>query len=216
MKVGRRGFPILGEPVDFGAVLDKPSDDPPESASVATDDFSYYGHHQYCEVTDDGIRLGRVPRDPVNEYRCGEKIVLNHEVPRDFEASVTIDFLGDEGARDAGILFRCSGASVGYDAQRGYFAGLIPRTGLVILGKTDGANWKELSRAATQFAADQEQRLSVQMSADEITVSLNGQRMIVHRDETYQRGSVGLRVVNTDARFSDLRVEPVEVANGRK
>lgn len=214
MKVGRRGFPLLGKPVDFGAVLDKPSGGPTNHVSLATDDFTYYGHHQYYEVTDDGIRLGRVPPEAVNEYRCGEKIVLNHEVPPDFEASVTIDFLGDAGARDAGILFRCSGASVGYDAQRGYFAGLIPRTGIVILGKTDGTEWHELARATSQFAADEQQHLSVRMSADAIIVGLNGQRMIAHRDGTYQRGTVGLRVVDSDARFSDFRVEPVEVAKG--
>ena len=88
--------------------------------------------------TNQGFELGVVPTDPVNAFRSGEKTVFDGTLPKDIDVSVTIDLLGQTDARDAGLLIRTSGPSVGYDSQRGYFAGLIPKTGLAIFGKTDG------------------------------------------------------------------------------
>ena len=207
MKVGARGFPVLGRPVDPGAVIDVPTGEKQRPVSKSTQDFSYFGHHQFYEIDGASIRLGKVPEVPINEYRSGEKIVLNHQVPDDFEASVTIDFRGDSQKRDAGILFRCTGPSIGYDAQRGYFAGLIPRTQRVILGKTDGRSWQELERAKTEIDVSVEQRLTVRMSGKQMIIMQNGVEKIKHRDTTYPAGTVGLRVVNTDAIFKNFEVK---------
>ena len=49
--------------------------------------------------------------------------------------------------RDAGLLFRTTRPTVGFDALRGYFSGLIPRSRMVVLGKTDGIRWTEIARA---------------------------------------------------------------------
>jgi arylsulfatase A-like enzyme/GH43 family beta-xylosidase len=206
MGVGRRGYPLLRKPVAPGTVLDRPSADPPRDGSAETSSYSLYGHHQYASFEPNAIRLGRVPDKPINEYRSGEKVVLTHDVAADFTAQVSVDFLGDQNARDAGMLFRCSGASVGYDAQRAYFAGLIPRTDLVILGITDGTNWRELARSKTKIDANDKQRLTVRMKGDQITVSHNDETKIEHADATYQSGTIGLRVVDTDAVFGDLAV----------
>jgi len=105
------------------------------------------------------------------------------------------------------LLFRTTGASVGYDAQRGYFAGLIPHTQLVVLGKTDGKRWQELARAKTTIDVTQLQRLSVAVHGDHFTVLHNGKQKLQHTDGTYDRGAIGLRVVNTDACFSEVNVQ---------
>ena len=127
-------------------------------------------------------------------------------VPKDVKAEVTIDFYGDAQSSDAGILFRTTGASIGYDAQRGYFAGLIPRTQLVILGRTDGSTWRELARAKTKIDTGRSQQLTIEAQEDRITVWHDGAQKIRHTDNTYDRGSIGLRVVNADASFSQLEV----------
>ncbi|OYP36467.1 hypothetical protein CGZ80_08780 [Rhodopirellula sp. MGV] len=207
MRVGRRGFPVFGEPVMPGTILDLPSGDPQPQTSTSTDDYTYFGHHQFFAADGDKIRLGTVPEAPINDYRSGEKVVLNHPVPNDFEASVAVDFLGKENARDAGILFRCSAPSVGYDAQRAYFAGLIPQTQLVILGRMDGSSWKELRRAETEIDVTKPQQLAIKMTGAQIDVLHNGAAKISHTDKTFASGTVGLRVVNTEAVFSNLVVK---------
>ncbi|MCD0461866.1 sulfatase-like hydrolase/transferase [Roseiconus lacunae] len=207
MKVGRRGFPLFDEPVRPGMILDRPSGDQPPSISTETSDVTYYGHHQFFESLDTGVRLGCIPEHPINDYRSGEKVVLNHPVPNDVTASIEIDFLGNNQARDAGLLFRCTGPSVGYDAQRGYFAGLIPKTQLVILGKTDGRLWKELQRSSTTIDASQIQELVVRTKGTQIEVFHNGMKKIAYVDDTYDTGTIGLRVVNTDAVFQKFEVK---------
>lgn len=219
MHVGNQGLPRFELPKKPGEVLDRPSGESSGTTALPvtlfgrgtdTSNWSYYGHHQFMNVDNTSLHLGRVPAEPINDYRCGEKIVLEQLVPADVSVSVAIDFSGNQAARDAGILFRCSGASVGYDAQRGYFAGLIPATGRVILGRTDGDNWVEIARAPTQIDVTEPQTLTVQVSDKSITVSHNGREKISAIDGTYDSGTVGLRVVNTHAVFSGLTVQHVQ------
>lgn len=44
------------------------------------------------------------------------------------------------------------------------------------------------------------------MVGSEVTISLNNQALIKASDDTYSQGSVGLRVVNTDATFRDVMI----------
>ncbi len=201
------GRPVFGPPVTAGQSLDLPSGD--SQASPASDQYSLYGHHQYFERVPDGYRLGRQPAVPVNEYRSGEKLVGISPAPQDFEASVSIEFHDGPQSRDAGLLFRCTGPSVGYDAQRSLFAGVIPRTGLVILGRMDGKHWQELARADTTIDLSQQQRLTVRMRGPDLEILHNGRKAVTYRDSTYQSGAVGLRVVDTDATFRNLQIRPL-------
>ena len=207
IRIGKKGFPMFGKPVEPGQVLRKPSGDLKTESQFSSEFYDYFGHHQYLEITGKAIRLGRVPETPINEYRCGEKVVFRTTPSQNFKADISIDFRGDEQAHDAGLLFRTTGASVGYDAQRGYFAGLIPHTQLVVLGKTDGKRWQELARAKTTIDVTQLQRLSVAVHGDHFTVLHNGKQKLQHTDGTYDRGAIGLRVVNTDACFSEVNVQ---------
>ncbi|MEM7312221.1 MAG: sulfatase-like hydrolase/transferase [Planctomycetota bacterium] len=206
MQVAKNGLPLFGKPVQPGTVLKKPSGDPTAKAAFSPQSFDYFGHHQYLSRDADAIRLGNLSGKPINEYRSGEKVIFNGVVSKDFQVEVQIKFHGDQQSRDAGILFRTTAASVGYDAQRGYFAGLIPRTQLVILGRTDGKNWLELARAKTTIDVEQSQQLAVNVKGDKITVWHNDQQAIQHTDNTYRRGSIGLRVVNTDASFTNVKI----------
>jgi len=219
MEIGKDGYPEFGRPVAAGEVLRRPRGEKTtilarqhHTSSLQSNDHNriwcYFGHHQFYDHTKEGLHLGRTPANPINDYRSGEKVVLNHQAPRDLSVEVTIDFLGNRDARDGGILFRTSGASVGFDAQRGYFAGLIPRTNLVILGKTDGTKWNELARKESTINPDQRQKLGVTMAGSKIVITHNGAPAIVHTDSTFATGTVGLRVVNTHAVFSELHLKP--------
>lgn len=205
LEIGADGRPRFGDPVAPGQPLAAPSGD----ATVrfdGTPDFSLYGHHQFFERIEGGFRLGRRPQTPINEYRSGEKLVDATLAPDDFEATVEIEFHDGARSRDAGLLFRCTGPAVGYDAQRAYFAGLNPRSGLVILGRTDGSRWQELARAPAAIDPGRPQQLGVRMVGDAIEVLHDGRVAVSHRDAAYPTGSLGLRVVDTDASFRRLRV----------
>ena len=47
------------------------------------------------------------------------------------------------------------------------------------------------------------------LEEDQFTVSLNGTAMLSVQDATYDRGTIGMRVVNTHAVFSDLECSPL-------
>lgn len=211
------GMPDFGDPIAANTPLPLPSGSPtatlelPFSASfesvAAPQDWSYLGHHQFIDFQKGGLHLGIQPEDPINSYRSGEKIVLDAPAPADFTVAVTIDFRGKANARDAGLLFRSSAVSVGYDAQRGYFAGLIPNTKLLVVGKTDGSSWNELARASVDIDPSKPQRLQVTGEGHDFTIHHNDRQILKFGDTTYERGSVGLRVVDSHAVFSDFHLK---------
>lgn len=216
MKFGPKGMPQFGNPVKAAVPLRRPSGEPAtelqlpwtKSLRSAADmsHGSYFGHHQFIATSDQGLELGVPTARPINDYRSGEKFVLHANVPRNMSAEVTIEFLSNTESRDAGLLFRTTGPSIGYDAQRGYFAGLIPKTGLVILGRTDGSGWTEISRSSTVMNLTEQHRLRVTAVGDQLMVHHNDRLAISVRDSTWESGTVGVRVVDTHARFSNLHI----------
>lgn len=177
--------------------------------------WSYFGHHQFIDFRENGLHLGIRPQEAINDYRSGEKIVLDGPVPDDFTAAVTIDFRGNQSAGDAGILFRTSSPSVGYNAQRGYFAGIIPRAQIVILGMTDGSTWTELARIPADIDSTLPQRLQVTCAGPKITIQHNGKPALSHIGKTFPHGSLGLRVVDSHAIFSDVTITHPLVGQNR-
>ncbi|MCW1883264.1 glycoside hydrolase family 43 protein [Luteolibacter flavescens] len=213
---GADGLPDFGKPVSPGAALPFPSGEslPTPELPVTADftkghpkGFSYYGHLQFLNFEKDGMHLGTVPAHPVNDYRSGEKLVLDGGDFTDIEATTTVRYV--KGDRDAGILFRVTAPSVGFDAQRGYFAGIIPRDGSVVLGKMDGSNWKEIARAKADIPANATHELGVTARGPEIKVTLGGKEVLTASDSTYTSGTVGLRVVDTHVSFGELKVKPL-------
>jgi hypothetical protein len=114
--------------------------------------FDYYGHHQFLQIKDGRLHMGIPPSEPINDFRCGEKVVIAKHHWRDVDCSVRVRVL--EGGRDAGLLFSCTLPGLGYDAQNGYFAGIIPGTGKVVLGSTNGHAWREIALVDADIKPD--------------------------------------------------------------
>lgn len=209
------GFPNFGVPTPAGVPFPLPSGEKPAqlvplpyqnslTGPTALHGFAVFAHHQYFDVRPDGLHLGLVSEHPINEFRSGEKAVLTGGRWTNLTATVNIRFHGGE--RDAGLLFRTTSPALGFDAQRGYFAGILAGEQQVVLGKTDGATWTELAKVPVSFDPKTTNRLSVTAVGDSLRVSLNGREVIAATDETYPAGTVGMRVVNSHARFLNLEI----------
>ncbi|MFT5409587.1 MAG: GH43 family beta-xylosidase, partial [Verrucomicrobiales bacterium] len=209
----KTGAPQFGKPVAAGEALPRPAGETrsylelPHRSDLQSG-YSYFGHHQFYQLSEAGLRLGIRPEEPINAYRSGEKIVLDQLTPNDFTAAVSIDFAGESKGRGAGILFRVTAPSIGFDAHRGYFVGVKPSQNAILLGKMDGESWQELARVQQEIDTNKQQRLAVTASGDHFTISLNGETVLKHRDASYKRGTIGLRTVDITATFSRLEITP--------
>lgn len=216
MTFTEKAFPSFGPALPRGVELRVPTGTPVTPrrdggswgfrGADSLDDFDYYGHHQFYAVGAAGLDLGVVPAEPVNDFRSSEKVVLRDGDFADVEIEVTFSFVA--GRRAAGVLFRVTGPSVGPDAQRGYFAGLAQDRRTLVLGKTDGTGWTTLAEASILFDAAAPRPVKVRAVGDHLVVTCGDARIDIH-DSDYKRGSVGLRVVDTHARFTTLTVRPV-------
>ena len=157
------------------------------------------------QLKDGRLHLGVVPAEPVNDFRAGEKVVLANRYWQDLACSVRVKVI--DGMRDAGLLFRCTLPAVGYDSQEGYFAGIIPGTRKVVLGSTDGESWRELGLVDADVQSGRDYLLSVTARGPEIVLCLDGKEVMRKKDSQHSGGSVGLRVVDTHAAFSDLTIQ---------
>ena len=210
-KWSRDGRPLFGKPLPRNEPFPRPGGEQtniltlPYSSDLASD-HSYFGHAQLYELTSNGLKLGALPRNPINIFRSGEKIVLNRNPPDDFTASVTLDFHGVDEGRGSGILFRVTAPSVGFDALRGYFLGIKPSQNSVLLGKMNGSGWKELKRKTLPINVTKKHHLTITAIGSEFTVSLNGEVLFTYRDQTYKSGTVGLRITDIPTTFSELKI----------
>jgi GH43 family beta-xylosidase len=212
------GTPELGQPVPAGAPVPIPSGTPSEDthdarswsfAQSGQEGFDYYGHHQYFTTGPDGLQLGVVPKNPVNAYRSGEKLVLRDGDYRDLRLVAEFDVL--DGSHDVGVIFRVARPGVGFDALRGYFAGVSTGRSTVVLGAMNGLAWREIAVAPVYLDPAGSQRIVVDASGPNISVYVgtDPQPVITAVDEDYTRGSIGCRVVDTHANFTSLTVTPL-------
>ena len=207
------GAPDFGRPISPG--IPQPRNVPPKNVSLDNSSgllndptrWQYFGHHQRYAFDERGVRLGIQGKAHINDFESGEKIVLSEGVIDNVRASVTIDQLADVQRGGAGILFRVSGPALGYDAHRGYFAGVNIRGGYVMLGKMDGERFELLQRVDIAMDGQLPVRLGVSAVDSKLTVSVDGREVIQVNDQDYSTGTVGLRVVRTEAHFSDLTIE---------
>lgn len=208
-KWSKDGRPLFGRPSSAGEPQPRPAGEKttllrlPYTSDLRTD-HSYYGHPQFFQITSDSLKLGTPPKHPINDYRSGEKILLDAQTPDDFTASVTLDFQGVRQGRGSGLLFRTTAPSIGYDASRGYFVGVKPSENTVLLGMMDGTGWKELRRHHSVLNVSKTHRLTVTAKGPTLTVSINGEKLYTHTDPTYPTGTIGLRVTDIPTSFSDF------------
>jgi len=210
-KWSNDGLPIFGKPVAREEPLPRPRGektamlDLPYQSDLASG-HSFYGHHQFYRSDERGLTLGSLSTEPINTYRSGEKILLNARTPDDFTASVTLDFMNSRKGRGAGLLFRTTAPSVGYDAHRGYFVGVKPSENAVLIGKMDGSTWEELARKEIEIDVSKKQVLGLTAIGPKFTISINDQILFGHTDPDYKKGSIGLRAVDIPVTFSGLEI----------
>ncbi len=209
------GSPKFNTPTPEGTILEKPAG---EKAPVMGETFKdyffnrrwdnwcYYGYNRFIDIRDRALVLGVNPGWGIaNNYRCGEKAVIRDLIWDNFtmEAKVRIA----KGNRDAGLIFRTNHPAIGFDAMKGYFAGIIPATGKAILGKMDGKSWHELANADFKAQVGKWYDLKVVASESKIVFYVNGKKVIEVNDSDYSSGLAGVRVVDTEAEFDNITIE---------
>lgn len=213
------GCPQFGTPVARGEPIAEPAGTPhrpvtgPRRWEFAANadalaDFDYYGHHQMVESGAEGLHLGVVPAEPVNDYRSGEKVVLRDGEYTDLDLQTSFRIVS--GDRAVGVVFRATLPAVGYDAQRAYVAAVVPRRRRLLLAKTDGHSYVELATAPLDVAPGAELTLSVRVRGRhlEARVDSSPPTVVAAEDADHVAGSVGLRVVDTHAVFRTLTITP--------
>ncbi len=223
------GLPDFGTPVARGEPLVEPAGtvhNPSTGArhwafadsDVALEDFDYYGHHQMVETGGEGLHLGVVPAEPVNDYRSGEKVVLRDGDYTDLELETAFRIVS--GDRAVGALFRAMRPAVGYDAQQAYFAGVVPRRRRLLLAKTDGRSYVELAAEPIEIEPGAAVTLSVRARGPHLEARVDTSpasrstpspvplAVVSAEDADRTAGSIGLRVVDTHAVFRTLAVTP--------
>jgi GH43 family beta-xylosidase len=136
------GTPDFGAPVAAGQPLPLPAGEripvvngEKDYSFINVDSlggWAYYGHHQMIWLRDGWLHLGGLRGPGANVFRSGEKVVVDGGDWTDFAAKVKLRLVNHDG--EAGMLFRVQQPAVGYDAQRGYYAGVVAANSRVVLG----------------------------------------------------------------------------------
>ncbi|MBN2785447.1 MAG: family 43 glycosylhydrolase, partial [Pontiellaceae bacterium] len=208
------GSPRFPVPTTEGTVLTRPSGEkPPVAGKVFNDSFDnrlwdnwqYFGYNRYVDVVDRALVLGIDPGwGTANNYRSGEKAIVRDLVWDDFVFTSTIKVV--KGDRDAGLIFRVTHPAVGFDAMKGYFAGIIPGRNRAILGKMNGKEWTEITSVDLPVESGRDYVLKVVARGDRIQFSVDGKPVIETTDSSYAAGFAGVRVVNVEASFDNIDI----------
>jgi hypothetical protein len=211
------GLPDFGRPVAAGQLLRAPSGESVHCFTGARrfqfasandlDNWSYFGHHQLLHLEGGKLCLGELRGRPINEFRSGEKVVFDGGLWTNFTLTATIGLLEPHG--QAGLLFRISTPFVGYNGQRGYFAGIDTGKRSLVLGFTDGKVWHEIASAPLSLSLCAQCEMKVTAQRNQIEIACDGAPLLQAHDSTFSSGSIGLRVVDTRAAFSDLQITPL-------
>ena len=210
------GLPQFGAPVGSGQLLPLPSGERVPRVSGTRhfqfrdasdlENWPYYGHHQFVRVEDGRLYLGELRGQPVNEFRSGEKVVFDGGLWTNFTMTAKFSLLDGQG--QAGLLFRASTPFLGYSGQRGYFAGINSKK-RIVLGSFDGKRWHQMVSAPLDPPLGENCEMKITAHGDELQVDCNGHRVLEARDGAYDSGTIGLRVVDMHAAFSDVQITPV-------
>lgn len=198
-------FPVIGEPA-------KPLE-------AFSDDFS------------DGDFVGWIPygggwfvRD--GEFHCssnaysagfglaGVKAIAPAAVFGDlvYQADVSVN-----GAGDAGLIFRVSGATIGPDAYRGYYAGISAEKNEVMLGKAD-QRWIPIASKPMKIEANRKQTIRVEALGKQIRVFVGDMDVpaIEATDDSFASGAIGVRRYTTDAAKNPAGFSAIHARIGSK
>ncbi|MBX3435269.1 MAG: glycoside hydrolase family 127 protein [Pirellulales bacterium] len=112
--------------------------------------------------------------------------------------------VGTEG--DAGLVFRVTEPSLGFDDYKGYYAGIDAHHGVVLVGKSD-YSWTPLARGPFNVAADRDYLLKVVVIGSRIELWIDDapEPVLTCRDDSFTHGMAGVRSYANRASFRTLR-----------
>jgi len=211
------GLPKFGRPIAAGQPIPVPSGEYDHCVTGARrfqflgtndlDGWSYFGHHQLLHLDGGKLCLGELRGPPINEFRSGEKVVFDGGLWTNFTLTATLWLLEQHG--QSGLLFRVNTPFVGYNGQHGYFAGIDSDNKCLVLGFTDGKVWHQIASAPLSEPIGAKCELKITARQNQFEIDFNGDRLLQARDSTFDSGSIGLRVVDTHAAFSDVQITPL-------
>ncbi|WP_224360321.1 MGH1-like glycoside hydrolase domain-containing protein [Hyalangium versicolor] len=141
---------------------------------------------------------------------AGGKAIANTARFSDFTFSARVT---SSASGDAGLVFRVTNPDVGNDALNGYYVGLVPRTGEVVLGKMNGS-WQQLRSAPASVMANTPHLLKIVARQNTLHIyvdDLSVPKLSVD-DASFTDGAIGLRSYQSDARFDDVRITSRSIA----
>lgn len=203
-------YPVFGTPTSDNVSLPIPSgEELPDYGDNFSDDFSatnydrwtFYGWDYNVNLYSGKIYLG----NDWGGIHIGDKLMLRDNYWTNFTFKADIEIVN--GSRDAGLLFRVKEPAVGWDAQKGYFAGLIEGTNRVYLAKMDGENYTHITDESCTVNLSTTYELKVITNGNQISVYVDNQLYIQTTDLSYSEGLVGLRTVETKSSFDNVYIQ---------
>jgi hypothetical protein len=142
----------------------------------------------------------------VNQSLGGKALLDTNFADFTQDADVTVT----SGGGDAGLAFRVTRPSVGWDSYSGYYAGISP-SGKVVLGRANDS-WTELGTARMPIAPGSTHRMRVTAVGSSIKVYVDDMTTprISVTDGTYRSGANGVRVFDAAASFDNVAVSPAQ------
>lgn len=153
-----------------------------------------------------------------NSYERGAKLLAGSHYWSNYTVNADVWFNGP--AADMGVVIRTNDESVGVDSYNGYFVGLRSLDGTLVLGRA-GYSWREVQpvtipggiRPLTWY------RLRVTAYGCNIAASVTNlttqQTAWIAYGEHFcvKSGRFGMRTLNANAKWSNIRVEPATWAD---
>jgi hypothetical protein len=125
-----------------------------------------------------------------------------------YDADISVGTLTSN--NNAGVLFRVSNLGVGTDNYRGYYAGIgltNTTTGSgITLSKVDGS-WTSLDFGEYTIEAGKTYHMKVVAVGSNIKVYIDNNLVINKIDTSFQDGAIGLRNLNIDATYDNIRIK---------
>ena len=114
---------------------------------------------------------------------------------------------------EAGLIFRVSNPGIGTNAFSGYYVGINPATGKIVLGRANG-DWVQLAASEATINTGQTYHLKVVAQASAIKVYFDNLHtpVISVTDSNYSSGFVGVRQLFDDFKQIDVTFSNIEVS----